>query len=66
MDLANRPGLKVIASVLDKVYQTKRKVRKSFLKGLAKQVIFDETLHKWNYGHISFSFVSSYFLIVTK
>lgn len=61
-----KTGLKVIATVVDKVYQTKGKVSESFQERLAKQVVFGETLHKWNYVMFPFSFVSSYFLIVTN
>lgn len=44
-----KTGLKVIATVVDKVYKTKRKVSESFQERLARQVIFDESLHRWNY-----------------
>lgn len=44
-----RTGLKVFAEVIDKAYETGRKVRESFQDRLAKQVVFDKSLHNWNY-----------------
>ena len=44
-----KTGLKVFATIVDKVYQTKRKVCESFQERLAKQVVFDDALHRWNY-----------------
>ena len=42
-------GLKVFAEIVDKVYETQRKVHESFQGRLARQVILDESLHNWNY-----------------
>ena len=44
-----KKGLKVFAEIVDKVYRTGRKVLDSFPDRLEKQVVFDNTLHKWNY-----------------
>ena len=44
-----KKGLKVFAEIVDKVYETKRKVNESFLVRLANQVVFDDSLHNWNY-----------------
>lgn len=44
-----KKGLKVFAEIVDKVYETGRKVRESFHDRLANQVVFDMTLHNWNY-----------------
>jgi len=40
-------GLKVFAAVLDKVYQTGRKVTQEFKETM--QIVFDEYLPQWNY-----------------
>lgn len=40
-------GLRVFATVLDKVYQRGRKVSQEFKKTM--QIVFDEFLPKWNY-----------------
>ena len=42
-------GLKVFAEIVDKAYETGRKVRESFQKRLANHVLFDKSLHDWNY-----------------
>ncbi len=42
-----RQGLKVTVQVLDKVYQTRRKVTKDFKETMS--IVFDEFLPKWNY-----------------
>ena len=44
-----KKGLKVFAEIVDKVYETKRKVHVSFQARLARQVVFDDSLHNWNY-----------------
>lgn len=44
-----KKGLKVFDEIVDKVYETKRKVNESFLVRLANQVVFDDSLHNWNY-----------------
>ena len=44
-----KTGLTVQAEVVDRIYEIKRKVHDNFQERLAKQVIFDETLHNWNY-----------------
>jgi len=42
-----KTGLKVFATVLDKVYETGRKVTQEFKETM--QIVFDEFLPKWNY-----------------
>jgi hypothetical protein len=42
-----KTGLSVFATVLDKVYETGRKVSQGF-KG-TMQIVFDEFLPQWNY-----------------
>ena len=44
-----RKGLKVLAEIVDKVYETQRKVHESFQDRLARQVVFDDSLNNWNY-----------------
>jgi hypothetical protein len=44
-----KKGLKVFAEIVDKVYETQRKVHESFRERLARQVVFDDSLHNWNY-----------------
>ena len=44
-----KKGLKVFAEIVDKVYETQRKVHESFQARLARQVVFDDSLHNWNY-----------------
>ena len=44
-----RKGLKVFAEVVDKVYETGRKVQETFHDRLANQVVFDKSLHNWSY-----------------
>jgi hypothetical protein len=46
---ATKKGLKVFAEIVDKVYETQRKVHESFRERLARQVVFDDSLHNWNY-----------------
>jgi hypothetical protein len=43
-------GLKVVVQVVDKVYQTGRKVNEDFKENMS--IIFDEYLPKWNYRAI--------------
>jgi len=40
-------GLKVFVHVIDKVYQTGRKVSETFKSTM--RIVFDKTLSKWNY-----------------
>jgi hypothetical protein len=42
-----KTGLKVLTTVLDKVYQTGRKVTKEFKESM--EIVFDAYLPKWNY-----------------
>ena len=42
-----KTGLKVVANIINKVYQTGRKVAKDFKKSM--QIIFDKKLRLWNY-----------------
>ena len=42
-------GLKVSAKIVDKVYEIKRNVCDSFAELVKKHVIFDKSLHNWNY-----------------
>jgi hypothetical protein len=42
-----KTGLKVLATVLDKAYQTGRKVTQEFKETMA--IVFDAYLSKWNY-----------------
>ncbi|MGB8698653.1 MAG: ISAzo13 family transposase [Thermosynechococcaceae cyanobacterium] len=42
-----KTGLKVLATVLDKVYQTGRKVTQGFKESM--EIVFDAYLPKWNY-----------------
>ena len=44
-----KKGLNVFAEIIDKVYETKRKVHESFYDRLDRQVVFDASLHNWNY-----------------
>ncbi len=44
-----KKGLKVFAEIVEKTYETGRKVCESFQDRLAKQVVFDKSLHNWNY-----------------
>lgn len=41
------PGLKVKANIIDKVYETGKKVSKDFKKNMP--IVFDKYLPKWNY-----------------
>lgn len=40
-------GLKVLSNIIDKVYQTGKKVAQDFQKNM--NIIFDESLPQWNY-----------------
>jgi len=40
-------GLKVVANVIEKVYETGRKVKKGFKENM--KIVFDKILPKWNY-----------------
>ncbi len=42
-----RQGLQVTVQILDKIYQTRRKVAKDFKETM--RIVFDELLPKWNY-----------------
>ena len=42
-----KTGLRVFTTILDKVYETGRKVSKEFKQTM--QIVFDEHLPKWNY-----------------
>jgi Rhodopirellula transposase DDE domain len=42
-----KKGLKVFTTILDKVYQTGRKVTEEFKQNM--QIVFDEFLPRWNY-----------------
>lgn len=42
-------GLKVVAEIVDKVYEINRTVRDSYAELLKRHVVFDESLHNWNY-----------------
>lgn len=44
-----KTGLKVFSRVVDKVYETGRKVSDGYREKLARRVVFDTQLHKWNY-----------------
>lgn len=42
-----KKGLKVVACIVNKVYETGRKVAKDFKKSM--RIVFDEKLRRWNY-----------------
>lgn len=42
-----KAGLSVVVNVIDKIYETGRKVAKGFKETM--KIIFDEYLPKWNY-----------------
>ncbi len=42
-----RTGLRVLTTILDKTYQTGRKVAEDFKSNL--KIVFDEFLPQWNY-----------------
>lgn len=42
-----KTGLKVFTTILDKIYQTGRKVSAEFKENM--QIVFDECLPRWNY-----------------
>ena len=46
---ATKTGLRVFSRVVNKVYETGRKVSDGYREVLASRVIFDTKLHKWNY-----------------
>lgn len=48
-----KTGLKVFVQVIDKIYETGRKVSKTFKKEM--RIVFDEILPKWNYRAIPLS-----------
>lgn len=48
-DTTTKTGLKVFAEIVDKAYETGRKVHESFQERLDRQVVFDKPLHNWNY-----------------
>jgi hypothetical protein len=47
---ATKTGLKVVCKILDKVYETGKKVTQDFKKSM--KIVFDEYLPKWNYRAI--------------
>ena len=49
-------GLKTFVHIIDKVYQTGRKVPEEFKKTM--RIIFDEVLPKWNYRAVPLSLSS--------
>ena len=48
-ETVTKTGLKVFSRVVEKVYETGRKVSDGYLDKLARRVKFDTQLHKWNY-----------------
>ena len=42
-----KQGLTVVVDIIDKVYQTGRKVAQEFKENMT--IVFDEDLPKWNY-----------------
>ena len=42
-----KTGLKVIANIMNKIYETGRKVAKDFKKSM--RIVFDKKLRAWNY-----------------
>ena len=46
-DDLDAPGLKVFVHVINKIYQTGRKVSDTFKSTM--RLVFDETLPRWNY-----------------
>ena len=44
-----KTGLKVFSRVVNKVYETGRKISDGYREELARRVIFDTELHNWNY-----------------
>lgn len=51
-----KAGLKVIASIFNKVYQTGRKVADGFKESM--KIVFDEYLGRWNYTAVPQSIIS--------
>lgn len=51
-----KTGLKIIASIFNKVYQTGRKVADGFKESM--KILFDEHLGRWNYTAIPQSNIS--------
>jgi hypothetical protein len=45
-------GLKAFVHVIDKVYQTKRKVAEGFKENM--RIVFDDFLPRWNYRAVPF------------
>jgi len=48
-DTVTSTGLRVFARVVEKVYETGRKVSDGYRETLARRVVFDSKLHRWNY-----------------
>ena len=48
-ETVTKAGLKVFSRVVDKAYETGRKVSDGYRERLARRVVFDTQLHKWNY-----------------
>jgi len=48
-----KTGLKAFVHIIDKVYQTGRKITKGFKKTM--RIVFDEFLPRWNYCAIPLS-----------
>lgn len=46
-----KSGLKVFASILNRVYETGRKVVEGFKESM--RIVFDEHLRRWNYVAVS-------------
>lgn len=44
-----KTGLTVKSVIVDKIYNVKRRIQDSFKDRLALQVVFDRSLHNWNY-----------------
>ena len=44
-----KTGLRVFSRIVDKVYETGRKVTDGYLEAIASRVVFDKSLHNWNY-----------------
>jgi hypothetical protein len=48
-DTVTKTGLKVFSRIVNKVYETGRKVSDDYSETLARRIVFDYDLHKWNY-----------------
>jgi hypothetical protein len=44
-----KTGLRVFSRIVDKVYETGRKVDDGYREAVASRVVFDKSLHNWNY-----------------